>query len=129
MLTTPEATELWPTLGPANNSGFPELIACRKTLADTFGSSSVSPPNRRLIHVSESDSVDEQLDEIDEEAAARPPIYRPDYGSAIAQALNQQAILNLVGGGGANRKNGQKQKKKKNNKVLFSTNVRSYDGN
>lgn len=128
MLTTPEATELWPNLGSVTTSSFPELAAGRKSLAETFGPTTASLPNRRLIKVSESESVDELFDEDDVEAAARPPEFRPDYGAAIAQALNQQAILNSVTGG-ANRKNGQKQKKKKASTVLFSTNVRSYNGN
>lgn len=138
MLTTPESNDLWPTLGPAavpiTTAGFPELASTsRKSLADAFGT--VEAPNRsRNIHVSECDSIDELAGEIDEELAARPPDYRPDYGAAIAHALNQQALLNaVVGGGQKTNKNGeQKQtykKKKKGNTLLFTTNVRSYNTN
>lgn len=125
MLTTPEATELWPTLGPIiTSSGFPEMASTsRKNLAETFGGAASTNRSSRNINVSECESIDELVEEIDEEQAAKPPEYRPGYGNAIANALNQQAILNAVAGGG------QKNKKKKRDKLLFTTCVRSYTSN
>lgn len=149
MLTSPEAKGLWPTLNPVAaapsiGSGFPELATTsRKKLDESFGVAAAPATNRtRNIHVSECESIDElTVDEIDEEMEARPPEFRPDYGAAIAHALDQQALLNAfsgdgsvgnnVGGNGGAQKESSKtkKKKKKGSTVLFTTCVRSYDGN